>query len=547
VNWYHFVRAANAGAGYARTFLPLAAGLLICASIPLDGATAAPASADRVFDVRKFGARADGKTLETTAIQSAINAANRAGGGAVLLPPGTYLSGSLRLKSRVELRLEAGATLLGSPSRSDYQRGRWYALLLADQQADIVISGSGTIDGQGRALAKDVVRRVQRGELGAQTRRDRPDETERPLLIEFRNCRRVKVSGVTLRDSSCWTQNYIGCEDLVIEGITVRATAYWNNDGIDISDCRNVRISQCDINCADDGICLKSGVGGRGCYDVQISDCRIRSSASALKFGTASRSGFRKIRAQRLTVYDTFRSAIALESVDGGVLEDVVVENVRATNTGNALFLRLGHRNTGAPVGRLQNVIIRDVKVEVPAGKPDAGYEIEGPVVKTPHNVFPSSIVGLPGHPISGILLEDIEISYPGGADRRRAIVPLTALAGVAECPTNYPEFSMFGELPAWGLYVRHAEGIRLHNFRVALRQPDFRPALVFHDVSGLDVTSADIKAANDEPVIVLQGVNRAAFKGTESALPGARDRIQVSENCSARILRLDAVSGKAP
>ena len=470
------------------TCLALASLLWIFGSMELQGATAAHMRTNRLFNVRTFGARADGKAMDTASIQSALDAANRAGGGVVVLPPGTYLSGSLRLKSRVELRIEAGATLLGSTSRSDYQRDRWYALLLADGQQDITLSGSGTIDGQGRALAADVVRRLERGELGQQTRPDRPDEPERPLLLEFRNCRRVKVSGVTLRNPSCWTENYIRCEDLVIEGITVKATAYWNNDGIDISDCRNVRISKCDINCADDGICLKSGPGGKGCYDVDISDCRIRSSASALKFGTASHNGFRKIRARNLTVYDTYRSAIALESVDGGVLEDVVVENVRATNTGNALFLRLGHRNTKAPIGRLQNVIIRDVKVQVPAGKPDAGYEIEGPPAKASHNVFPSSIVGLPEHPVSGVLLEDIEISYPGGADRLRASVPLTALANVAECPTNYPEFSMFGELPAWGFYARHAEGIRFHNVRVWLRQPDFRPAMVFHDVSGLEL-----------------------------------------------------------
>lgn len=400
-------------------------------------AVAVGLGANHVFSVKAFGARADGKTLDTAVIQSAIDAANQAGGGVVLFPPGTYLSGSLHLKSHVELRLKTNATLLGSTSLANYQKGRWYALLLADGQKDIGICGAGTINGQGLHLARDVMRRAVAGEFGPespelqrrrehdlqlsdaefgpQTRKDRPIENERPLLLEFRDCLNVKISGVTLRNSSCWTENYIGCRGLVIEGIRVDSTAYWNNDGMDITDCRDVKIRNCAVNSADDGICLKSERGGKGCWDVDISDCRIRSSANAFKLGTASCGGFHNIRATNLTIYNTYRSAIALESVDGGVLDDVVVEHVRATNTGNAIFLRLGRRDINGPMSRLEHVVIRDVKVEVPAGKPDAGYNIAGPPVRAPHNVFPASIVGLPDHPVRNVLLEDIEISYPGG------------------------------------------------------------------------------------------------------------------------------------
>lgn len=400
--------------------------ILLFASGPLAVAAPQGTNPDRVFNVRNFGALGDGQTLDTGAIQAAIEAASQTGGGVVKLPAGTYLSGSLWLKSRVELNLESGATLLGSTSGAHYQKDRWFALLLAEGQHHIALSGNGTVDGQGRALAQDVMQRVARGELGP----ERFDEGPRPLLIQFRNCRRVKVSGLTLRNSSCWTQNYVNCEGLAIEGITVRSTVCWNNDGLDLYDCRRVRVSNCDIDSADDGICLKSGPTGNGCYDVEISKCRIRSSASALKLGTASSQGFRKIRAHHLSIYDTYRSAVALESVDGGVLEDVLVENIRATNTGNAIFLRLGHRSAG-PIGALRNVVIRDVKVQVPAGKPDVGYPIEGPPVKGPHNVFPSSVVGLPGHPVSNVLLENIEIFYPGGAKHLITDLRLSALEAV--------------------------------------------------------------------------------------------------------------------
>jgi len=475
------------------------------------------ADANRIFNVKKFGASGDGRTSDTRAIQSAIDAANLAGGGAVILPPGIFLSGSLQLKSHVELRVEARATLLGSASQSDYRKNHyWYALLWADGQEDVAISGSGTIDGQGRQLAQDIIHRVTSGEINDPMALNRPDETQRPQLIDFRKCRKVRVSGVTLRDSSCWVQDYIQCDDLVIENIRVNSTAFWNNDGIDITDCTKVHVTGCDVNSDDDGICLKSEHGASGCDKVEISHCRIRSSASALKFGTASFGGFRNIHVHDLTVYDTFRSAVALECVDGGVLKNVRIENINATNTGNAIFLRLGHRNINAPVGQLSDVTIRNVKVEVPAGAPDAGYETAGPDVKAPHNIFPSSITGLPGHPVSKVVLENIEIIYAGGAMPERARIRWHALDQVPEQAGDYPEFSMFGEVPAWGFYVRHAEGIEFRNCHVTLKQPDFRPAMVFDDVRGLRLARVNIGPVSGEPVIVLKDVNEAVFQGVK-------------------------------
>jgi polygalacturonase len=493
-----------------------AAIVLLSGILPVHS-TSIAAETDRTFDVKKFGARGDGRTSDTRAIQSAIDAANLAGGGEVILPPGIFLSGSLQLKSHVGLRVEAGATLLGSASQSDYRKNHnWYALILADGQEDVTISGSGTIDGQGRQLAQDVIRRVKSGEINDPMSENRPNATQRPQLINLRNCRKVRISGVTLRDASSWVQDYIQCDDLVIENIHVNSTAYWNNDGIDITDCTKVRVTGCDVNSDDDGICLKSEGGGSGCDDVEISHCRIRSSASALKFGTASFGGFRNIFVHDLAVYDTFRSAVALESVDGGVLKDVRIENITATNTGNAIFLRLGHRNTRGLVGQLSDVIIRNLKVEVPAGAPDAGYETAGPAIKAPHNVFPSSIDGLPGHPVSNVVMENIEITYAGGGVPERARVRWDALDQVPEQAEDYPEFSMLGELPAWGFYVRHAEGIVFRNCHITLKQPDFRPAMVIDDVRGLRLTRVNIGPVSGAPVIVLKDVKEAALQGVK-------------------------------
>lgn len=215
-------------------------------------------------------------------------------------------------------------------------------------------------------------------------------------------------------------------------------------------------------------------------------------------------------------MYDTFRSAVALECVDGGRLRNVLVENVIATNTGNAVFIRLGHRDASRPPGQLRDVTIRNVKVHVPAGTPDAGYETAGPTVKVPHNLLPCSITGLPGYPVSNVVLENIEVVYAGGGVPERARVPLEDLGRVPEQAEKYPEFSMFGELPAWGFYVRHAAGIGFTNCRVTLRQADFRPAMVFDDVQGLRLARVDLGPVSGEPVMVLNGVKESVLQDVQ-------------------------------
>jgi len=445
------------------------------------------------FNVLSYGAKADGRTINTRAIQKAVDAAFTHGGGTVLVPAGRFVTGVLRLRSNVGLHLAENAVLLGSARRADYGPGSASPLIVADSQQRIAITGSGTIDGQGPLLIKDIYRMLEAGTLqDAEWKtynpwhQKRPEERNRPKLIEFRHCDGIVVKGITIRDGLCWIQNYKDCSDITIDSIKVISNVMWNNDGIDLVDCRKARVTHCFINADDDGICLKSEDPKGRCEDIYIADCTIRSSASAFKLGTASRGVFSNIRVRDLKIYDTYRSAIALETVDGATLEDIDIRNVTATNTGNAFFLRLGHRNQHAPPGKLRKVYIGNVRVEVPAGKPDKGYEMEGPPVNEPHNIFPSSIAGLPGHPVEDVTLENIEITYPGGASKDTAWRSPDSLNLVPEREEAYPECSMFGELPASGLFVRHARGLRLKNVRFVFKKEDLRPAWVFDDVSGL-------------------------------------------------------------
>ncbi len=440
------------------------------------------------YNIVKFGAVGNGIVMNTVYIQTAIDKCARTGGGRVIIPEGRFLTGSLELKSGVELYLNKGAVLLGSAKWDDYEKNANYALILAKNQHHISIKGLGMIDGQGRELAAYIIQMWKQGLLKENKGTNRPDEKYRPEIIEFENCQDIHISGIVLKDASCWVQTYRKCQDLEIKGIKVNSTAYWNNDGLDIVDCRNVRISDCRINSADDGICLKSEDSTLLCKNISIKKCRIRSSASALKFGTASFGGFQDIKVQNLYVYDTYRSAIALECVDGGVLKNVYISHAKAENTGNAIFLRLGKRNKGKRISRIENVNISNVEAFIPENKPDKGYEMEGPVDKELYNTLPSSIVGLPGHLITNVSLNHISIHYPGGINDKVLRIDKSDIHKVPERVNNYPEFSMFGELPAWGFYLRHVQGILLKNIKLTLNIEDYRPPFVKDDVQKMVV-----------------------------------------------------------
>jgi hypothetical protein len=492
--------------------------------------------------ITAFGALADGKTNNAASIQQAIDKVSAAGGGQVIVPPGNFMSGPVFLKSGVNLHLQLGACLLGPTNRSDYgiEKGR-PAIVSATNQNNISISGNGIIDGQGQELMLDIFRKLRSGEM----KQDSMWLVKRPggraMILNFNSCTNVKISGVTLKNASDWVQDYIECNNLTIDRITVQSTAYWNNAGLDITDCKNVKITNCFINSADDGICLKSGNPNTFCDSIFIDSCTVRSSASAFKLGTGSTGGFKNVKVRNLTVFDTYRSAIAIESVDGGIIENIDIQNVVAKNTGNAIFIRRGKRNKTENVGTLKGVYIANVKVQVPLYKPDQGYPIEGPPDHLrpgedkmpkrpshfhiyghpwlPYNIIPSSIVGLPGYPVGDITLENIEISYGGRANKEIAWLPLNKITTIPENEANYPEFSMFGELPSWGFYIRHAEGIKMKNVRVSYVEDDFRPAFVFDDVKGIEMSDVTIPKAKELPVILFNNTTGILTKNLKMAV----------------------------
>lgn len=391
------------------------------------------------------GAKGDGRTLDTAALQKAIDTASERG-GAVLLPPGRYLTGTLFLRSNIELRFEPGAVLLGTPDLSRYPVTpggfRSYtdnytdkSLLYAENCENVSLSGPGVIDGQG-------------------TRFPGPYKV-RPYLARFIACRNVSLTGLTLKDSPMWVQHYLACVNVRLSGLTVLSRVNHNNDGIDIDCSSRVRISDCDISSGDDAIVLKS-TANRPTSDVTVTNCTLSTACNALKLGTESNGGFSDIVFANCTVYDTRLAGLAIESVDGGTLERVLAANLSMRNVGAPLFVRLGNRarpfEKDGPrpgIGRLRNVQVRGLEA--------TGC---GPVG--------CAIAGLPGHPIENLTLENLRLEFEGGG---------RLMPEPEELPDKYPEFKMFGPLPAYGLWFRHTRNVRLRNIELTTRAPDARPA----------------------------------------------------------------------
>ena len=464
------------------------------------------------YEASRFGIRPDSVTLNTRSIQFAIDFVSRSGGGRLIFESGRYLTGSIHLKSGVTLELRKGAVLLGSTDPMDYDKENFTALIFSIGAHDIGITGQGSIDGQGSREVSRLMALISSGLVRDPMYGNRPNETLRPMLIYFRGCERVTVKNITAQNSASWVQTFDQCSLLRIDSIHVNSRAFWNNDGMDIVDCDSVRITHCDINAADDGICLKSHDAKKICQHIFIGYNRICSSANAIKFGTASFGGFSHILIVGNEVYDTYRSVLALEAVDGGSIRDVIADSNHAVHTGNAVFLRVADR-TGRHSSTLQNVQISHLIVEIARAKPDSGFAFEGPVENQPRNISPLVIAGLPAMDVRNITFDHVTIGYPGGGSRQIASILPEQLDSIPELPKNYPEFSMFRELPAWGIFIRHASNIQFNHLVLTCKDPDYRPAIVLDDCKEIKFTGTQIKGTSAKMKIYARASGEVKLK----------------------------------
>ena len=475
-----------------RRLLRLAASALL-----LLGASGALGAAD--YFARDFGAVPDGMTVNTVSIQAAIDFVSAHGGGKVVLDKGDYVSGTIYLKNDVTLWIDEDSALLGSLNPFDYIKdpdAKWTALIFAIGQKNIGIEGGGTVDGRGFSIATRFIDFVHLGVIEDDLRNDRLQEAKRPENIHFYQCEGIVIRDILLKDPGCWNQQYDKCRDILVERVHVDAKSYWNNDGIDIVDSSDVIIRDCFFDAADDVYCFKSHSNDGVSENILVENCVGRSSANGIKFGTYTRGKFKNFKFKNIKIYDTYRSAITIATVDGATIEDVEIDGIESIHTGNPIFLRTGTRHTrDDQKAYLKNIVIKNMYAEVPLDKPDAGYSYEGPVEDLPRNVLPSIIYGNPNIKIENVRLENIEIVYPGHADPEYAYRGSSKeeLDAIPEMETSYPEFSNWKELPAWGFYIRHADEIVFDNVKITVDGEDYRPAIVTDDVNGLRLKNVEI------------------------------------------------------
>jgi hypothetical protein len=446
----------------------------------------------------------------------------------VLVTPGKYLIAGLLLKSNVTLEISAGATLLGSTDRDHYAAR---AVISSDGQDNVAIVGRGVIDGQGGHPA---------------FRPDNPynGPPGRPYLLHIAGGVGLRVQGITLRNAATWAFRCDECDDVVIDDLSIHSRVNANNDGIDLVDCCKVRVTNCELDCGDDAICLKSE-SERGCQYVTIANCVIKSESNGIKFGTASVGGFRDIAVSNCTVYDTRLSGVALESVDGGAIERVAISNITMNNVNGGIFLRLGQRHCDVP-GVLRNVTISNVLATgVGSWRPD----ITAPYYKETRDPrIGLSLAGLPGHPIENVTLRDVQIRFQGSGTTDDAALELK------EKPASYPEYSMFGVTPAYGFYCRHVRSVNFLNVRLDWENEDARPPLFFDDAADITVSNFDAAATAEACALIrLRDVNgffahgcrpRAAETAFLSLEGAGNDRISIIGNDFSRlptVIRSDA------
>ncbi len=463
-----------------------------------------------VYNIKDFGAKGDSSTVNTGAIQKAIDACHKNGGGRVVVPNGQFVTGSIMLKSNVELHLVKGATLYGSLYANDYihtitcmksyrpngiDRQQYFGLVMADGAENIAITGNGTIDGRG-ALSEDF-RSYPTSEDGSTWHKP-----ERPRLIMMYNSRHIKIHDVSIVHPANWAKHYKRCDFLDIRGVYIYSHGNANNDGIDLDECQDVTMSDVIIDADDDGLVFKS-LGTRDSRNISVTNSIISSKITPIKVGTETGGGFQNITisnciirpSNEKKVFDPLRrpvhgAGIALEIVDGGVMDGVIISNSIIENSYAPFFFKLGNRGRKyggeePSPGQMRNIMLDNI------------------ICRNVQNDFSSTITGFPGHYIENLTLSNIRMEMAGGTQT-------TQWNPMPENEKSYPWPGMFGSelpYPAYGIFFRHVKNLTLFNVQTTFEQDDVRPALHLENVKNARIIQSDLQALAN-PIVLKNTEN---------------------------------------
>ncbi len=501
-------------------------------------------------DIIRYGAVGDSKTMNTKAIQEAIDACNNSGGGKVFFPAGIYLSGTIVIKDNVTLHLQKGARLLGSTDLEEYRNidpfteglgiDVGWALVVAADAKNIGIEGEGAIDGQGAKLKELHILKDTRPEGQRWGRR--------PFLVRIVRCTGVTVKDVTLNYAAAWTSHYFQSKKIQIENVKIVSVGVAHNDGIDIDGCEEVSIKNCDIVSGDDALVFKTTSSKSPCRNIVVSGLRLKSNQAGIKMGTESMAAFENIKISDCHIYDTKNGGIKLLTVDGAYLRNVEISNITMSEVRTPMLFRLGSRlnvfrknqDSKQPTGLFENVVIKNVKAKA----------ADSAQLKPPAGIL---ITGVPGHYITGLTLENIEIELlgTGTADNSRHVVP--------EAIDQYPEVKTFGPvIPAYGVWARHVKGLKLKNIVFRIKNNDLRPAFIIQDGQDISIIGCNIPATTGAQAIIrledvagatisanTVGGTAAAFVRVEGA--GSKSIRLKANKLNAAIKKVETVTGAQP
>ena len=447
------------------------------------------------FDIRSYGATGDGRTLNTAAIQKAIDACHAAGGGRVVVPAGVFLTGSLQLKSHVILRVERDAVLRGSPDINDYgvetaplDWGGWWTfishdfsrcLIYAEDAEGVGLEGGGTVDGQGGRKHNFF---------------PNAGDSRRPLLLRFQQCRNVSVRDVTLLDPASFTTFFVHSRDITIENVTIRSRHSGNGDGLDFDGCRNVRIAGCDLDCGDDAISPKTLHPDWPNEHFTITNCRMSSEWAAIRLGPESIAPMRHFRV-RDCVFTDCRDGIKIESCEGARFEDLEFSGIEMQEVNRPFYVTATRFQFSAhspssrpPVGRIRGLRFSDIRAKARLGDP-----------AKPFDRTCAAVVALPGYAIEDIAITNVEFTFPGG--NREESASRMDMAEMLHC-SDYMEWArpFDRDLPGSVLYLRHLRDVRLRDVRLSVEHPDVRPFIAGEDVDGLTLQSVVASAPEAVP-----------------------------------------------
>jgi Glycosyl hydrolases family 28 len=446
------------------------------------------------WDVRRFGAKGDGQALDTAAVQAAIDACWKAGGGSLLFPSGlTFLIGTIYLKDHVRLQLEPNSTILGSDNLADYGNdvglNPFYpetidpCLIYAKDATDIGIGGEGRIVGH----TKNAFVPPPGGDARA--------AKERPMLIRFDTCSQVSVKDVSLYRCGSWCMHLKRCRDIFLRNIRIRNE---KQDGFDLDSCQNVSISDCHLDCGDDAIAITTSVKDHPARNITITNCLLKSRCAGIRFGPLSKGDFENISVSNCIFYDCNLGGIKLGVFEGATIRNCVFDNLvmDQVTAPISIFIAtwpdIGSTDPNPPMmppGKIHDLQFRGIRAVTRPGPPS-------------NHPDSNSSLFFQGHPLSSIeniLLRDVNITFSGGGTleqaNRREIVDMDKIDYRKDGYWTDHK-TTWGVPPAYGLYSRHLKGLELQNVTFQLANPDRRSAIFCLDSD--DIQISGFKAACD-------------------------------------------------